>query len=71
MQVEEEFIGTFSMLLSEFGYFDFEYIGDFEVLYRFVKKESKNNELLKKKVLRYLKEKEEYVKYMCSKKAQK
>lgn len=64
MQVEEEFINTFSLLLSDYGYFDFSNIEDFAIKYEIKKKARKSNKFLGKAVLRYLREKEEYVAYM-------
>lgn len=64
MQVEEEFIITFSRLLSDYGYFDFYNIDDYEVRYEIRKKPKKENKFLERMVLRYLREKEEYVAYM-------
>ena len=64
MQVEEEFIDTFSKLLSDYGYFEFEKIDEFEYLYKIKKKAFKENNYLKNISLKYLKEKEEYINYM-------
>ena len=64
MQVEEEFINTFSRLLSDYGYFDFYNMDNFEIKYEVKKKNKKDNKFLEKIVIRYLREKEEYVNYM-------
>ena len=64
MQVEEEFINTFSRLLSDYGYFDFYNVDNFEIKYEIKKKNKKDNKFLEKIVIRYLREKEEYVNYM-------
>lgn len=68
MQVEEEFILTFSKLLSDYGYFDFEVMENIEIQYRILNKDSKENDFLRKVVQKYLKEKEEYIDYMLKEK---
>ena len=64
MQVEEEFINTFSRLLSDYGYFDFYNVDAIEIKYEIKKKSKKDNKFLEKMVIKYLREKEEYVNYM-------
>ncbi len=64
MQVEEEFINTFSRLLSSYGYFEFYNIDDYDIKYEIKKKVKKEDKFLENVVLKYLREKQEYVAYM-------
>lgn len=65
LQVDEEFISTYSKLLADYGYFDVDFSEDGELKYSIIQnKKGKPNNYLANIVTRYLKEKEEYVKYM-------
>jgi len=65
LQVDEEFIHTYSKLLADYGYLDVDFSKDGEIKFSINSgKKGKQNNYLANIVTRYLKEKEEYVKYM-------
>jgi len=65
LQTDEEFIRTYSTLLSDYGYFDVSFSDTGDVsFYLNPGKKGKANDYLANIVTRYLNEKEEYVKYM-------
>ena len=67
LQVDEEFIITYSRLLEDYGYIGFKMLEDGELKYSMItNKKGKSNEYLANITTRYLKEKEEYIKYMVN-----
>ena len=67
MQTDKEFILTYSKLLSDYGYFNFSYDNKEKLRYTIKATSSKKkNAYLENISTRYLKEKEEYVKYMVN-----
>jgi len=63
--VDEEFIYTYSRLLEDYGYINAEFSKNGEIKFSINSgKKGKKNQYLANIVTRYLKEKEEYVKYM-------
>lgn len=66
MQTDSEFIITYSKLLADFGYFDFSWDNDKLKYVIKLKMDKKKNAYLENISTRYLKEKEEYVKYMVN-----
>ena len=67
LQVEEEFIYTYTRLLEGYGYFNSEFLEDGMIKYtRTLNRTGKLDSYLENIVTRYLREKEEYVKYMVN-----
>ena len=65
MQVDEEFIITYSKLLVDYGYIEF--LESDKLKYSISSsKKGKTNEYLANITTRYLREKEEYIKYMVN-----
>ena len=65
LQVDEEFVYTYSKLLADYGYLDLKFLESGEMKYSIVSgKKGRANKYLADIVTRYLREKEEYVKYM-------
>ena len=66
MQADNEFIITYSKLLSDYGYFDFSCNSDKLKYVIKLKADKKKNAYLENISTRYLKEKAEYVRYMVN-----
>jgi len=64
MQVDEEFVITFSKFLVNYGYIEMEIIDNKSIKYRLTNKKLTGDNFLANIVTRYLAEKSEYVKYM-------